>query len=85
MPQEPLHVPAVFNPMHMCTHEWQTDDVHSWMDGGYASLSDAVHSDWPCRFQLPSPAAPLFLQVTSAICPVLLDISPPHKACRVHL
>ena len=60
VPEEPLHVPTVFNPMHRCVHEWQTDDVHSWMDAGYASLSDAVHSCWPCRFQPPPPARPPF-------------------------
>ena len=26
MPDEPLHVSTVFNPMHLCVHEWQTDD-----------------------------------------------------------
>ena len=29
VPGEPLHVPTFFNPMHLCVHEWQTDDVHS--------------------------------------------------------
>ena len=42
VPEEPLHVPTVFHPMHLCVHEWQTDDVHSWMDASYPSLSDAV-------------------------------------------
>ena len=62
MPEELLHVPTIFSPMHLCVHEWQTDDVHSWMDAGYASLSDAVHSGWPCHFQPPPPARPLYSQ-----------------------
>ena len=77
VPEEPLHVPTILNPMHLCVHEWQTDDVHSWMDAGYASLGDAVHSGWPDRFQPPPPARPPFSQVTSAMCPVLLNIPPP--------
>ena len=77
VPEEPLYVPTVFNPMHLCVHEWQTDDVHFRMDAGYASLSDAVHSCWPCRFQSPPLARPPLSQVTSVICPVLLDIAPP--------
>ena len=85
MPEEPLHVPSVFNPMHLCVHEWQTDDVHSSMDAGCASLSDAVRFGWPCRFQPPPPARPPFSQVTVVLCPMLLDIPPPMEpvACRL--
>ena len=77
MPEEPLHVPIVFDPMHLCVHECHTDDVHSLMHDGYASLSDAVRLGWPCRFQPPPPGHPPFSQVTLALCPVLLDIPPP--------
>ena len=85
MPEEPLHVPTVFNPMHLCVHEWQTNDLHSWMVAGYASLSDAVHSGWPCRFQTPPPAHPPFSQVPSAIHPVLLDITPQQGLSRIFM
>ena len=55
MPEETLHVPTVFNLMHLCVHEWQTEDVHFWLDAGYVSLRNAVCSGWPCRFQPPLP------------------------------
>ena len=50
VPEKPPHVPTIFNPIHLCVHEWHIDDVHSWMDAGYASLSNAVRSRWPCCF-----------------------------------
>ena len=39
VPQEPLHVPTVFNPMHLCVHEWQTNDVQI-LDGCRLRLSE---------------------------------------------
>ena len=79
VPEEPQHVSMVLNPINLCVHEWQTDAVHTRMDAGYISLSDAVRSGWRFRFQAPAPRRPPFLQVTSALCPMLLDIPPTTK------
>ena len=60
VPEESLHVPTIFSPTHLFVHEWQTDDVHFCMDPGDASLSDAVHSAWPCGPSLLRQHFPLF-------------------------
>ena len=45
-------------PMCKCQYPWQTQQIHTWMDAGFSTLSEAKNAHWPITcwiYQLPTP------------------------------
>ena len=86
VPVSPVHAPLVPHPMHQCQHEWQADDVHSWMEAGYSSSLAAQRAGWPCRFVPVPNGQPPFSTDLQALSPEVLDLpaSQGHPTAYIH-